>query len=283
MQFDGAYGYVEMDLCETDLLKRIVESPRGRLLESESFLLFYQLTRAIRHCHNSGIYHRDIKPENVLITKNGMQVKLTDFGTALSLPAPTKQFEYDGYAPGSPSYLAPELLEMASQQVFQGEPPCFDPGKADVYSLGATLFAMVAGRTPWSHDSPCHKKDGEWRPFMPAIGEEEEEGGDGGEWLNEERVSSTCTTPCARTEENLHFPPDLSDDLKDLLKGMLALKPSERLCLEGVWAHRWMQKQTQNFTTMASQSALPQACGALATAARSNGQHSIRPSVQAYN
>jgi hypothetical protein len=84
--------------------------------------------------HDVGITHRDVKPGNVLVGGNG-QVKLTDFGIARNVSERT--MTSTGIMLGSPSYIAPEVA--AGREVTPA---------ADLWGLGATLFAMVEGHAP---------------------------------------------------------------------------------------------------------------------------------------
>jgi tetratricopeptide (TPR) repeat protein len=95
-----------------------------------------QLLQALDHAHAQGIVHRDLKPENILIlpAAGGRHAKLTDLGVARLSGGVTRS----GAIVGTPLYLAPE------QAV--GDPV---DGRADLYSLGALLYELVAGRPPF--------------------------------------------------------------------------------------------------------------------------------------
>ena len=97
-----------------------------------------QLASALTAAHERGIVHRDIKPGNVLMTVDGT-VKLTDFG--ISRAAGDATVTATGEILGTPAYTAPEVA--------QGHPVAFP---ADVFSLGATLYAAVEGTPPFGED-----------------------------------------------------------------------------------------------------------------------------------
>jgi serine/threonine protein kinase len=97
-----------------------------------------QLASALTAAHERGIVHRDIKPGNVLMTADGT-VKLTDFG--ISRAAGDATVTATGEILGTPAYTAPEVA--------QGHPVAFP---ADVFSLGATLYAAVEGIPPFGED-----------------------------------------------------------------------------------------------------------------------------------
>ncbi len=88
--------------------------------------------------HQAGITHRDVKPGNVLIGVDG-QVKLTDFGIARNVSEQT--LTSTGIMLGSPAYIAPEVA--AGREVTTA---------ADLWGLGATLFAAIEGRPPYDAD-----------------------------------------------------------------------------------------------------------------------------------
>jgi len=102
------------------------------------------VARGLAYAHQHGIIHRDVKPANILIDENNEPV-LTDFGIAKLLEASDGQtLTASGVGIGTPEYMAPE----------QGLGEKSIDARADIYALGIVLYEMVAGRKPYSADTP---------------------------------------------------------------------------------------------------------------------------------
>lgn len=133
-EHQGQY-YFSMGYVEGESLAAKVA--RGPLPFQEAAELVRMVCEAISYAHKHGVIHRDLKPANILLDQDG-RPKVTDFGLA-------KQIETDssltrtGQILGTPSYMPPE---QASGKVTS------DP-TADVYSLGAVLYCLLAGRPPF--------------------------------------------------------------------------------------------------------------------------------------
>ena len=111
---------------------------------SRSLRILLWVCQSLLPIHDSGGFHRDIKPANLLIDESGT-VKIGDFGLGRD-PELTQAMTYN--PGGTPGYVAPE--------VWEGEPYTT---KADVYSLGATLFHMVTGIRPTQEMDLAEKLD----------------------------------------------------------------------------------------------------------------------------
>jgi serine/threonine protein kinase len=107
----------------------------GPLTPQQAAKAGLQLLAALRAAHALGILHRDVKPGNVLIDHDGRAV-LADFGIARTQDSPT--LTTTGILVGSPAYIAPERARGE-----RGGP------ESDLWSLGATLYAVVEGRPPY--------------------------------------------------------------------------------------------------------------------------------------
>ncbi|RKT54367.1 serine/threonine-protein kinase [Saccharothrix australiensis] len=112
---------------------------RGALPPDEVRRIGRQLAAGLASAHQAGVVHRDVKPGNVLVTEFGT-VKVTDFGT--SRVAGEGTLTGSGLLVGTPAYLAPEVARGGET----GFP-------ADVFGVGATLYAALEGRPPFGLDS----------------------------------------------------------------------------------------------------------------------------------
>jgi serine/threonine-protein kinase len=98
---------------------------------------------AVKHAHERGLIHRDIKPENIMLTKDG-NVKLADLGLARLTADEKWAMSEAGMAIGTPYYISPEQVRGQVDVDI----------RADIYSLGATLYHMVTGRVPYPGETP---------------------------------------------------------------------------------------------------------------------------------
>lgn len=98
---------------------------------------FAGVARGLQHAHDSGVVHRDIKPSNLLLDADSGELRLSDFGIAR--PDDDESLTTSSAIVGTPRYMAPEQTEHG--------PDAARPG-ADIYSLCATLYEVVALRAP---------------------------------------------------------------------------------------------------------------------------------------
>ena len=156
-QHDGHHFY-SMALVEGESLShRIAEGPLAPTGAAE---LVKSVALAVHHAHKKGVIHRDLKPANILIDRDG-QARVTDFGLARQ-KATESSLTADGQVLGTPGYLSPEQATGSSAQVDEA---------ADVYSLGAVLYAALTGRPPFQADTAVAtlKQVAESDPVWPSA------------------------------------------------------------------------------------------------------------------
>lgn len=124
--------------CGGDLRHRLDAAPERRLPIEEALRLADQICLGLAHAHAAGLVHRDLGPGNVWLAGDGA-AKVGDFGIAVSL-ARSRALR-DGRFVTAVAYMAPEVA--------LGQPPS---PQSDLYSLGALLYEMLAGRPPFRGD-----------------------------------------------------------------------------------------------------------------------------------
>ncbi|HYX44814.1 MAG TPA: Stk1 family PASTA domain-containing Ser/Thr kinase [Acidimicrobiales bacterium] len=135
---DGSY-YIVMEYVDGPTLRDIIRS-EGPFEPVRAAEVGADVAAALAVAHQHGIIHRDVKPGNVLLADS--LVKVADFGIARA-GDPRESLTMTGAVMGTATYLSPEQA--------QGNPI---DHRSDLYSLGVVLYEMLAGRPPFSGDSP---------------------------------------------------------------------------------------------------------------------------------
>ncbi|XP_014251369.1 serine/threonine-protein kinase BRSK2 isoform X2 [Cimex lectularius] len=161
---------------------------KGRLTPKEARRFFRQIISALDFCHSHSICHRDLKPENLLLDEKN-NIKIADFGMA-SLQPGGSMLETSC---GSPHYACPEVI--------RGEK--YDGRRADVWSCGVILYALLVGALPFDDDN--------LRQLLEKV-----------------------------KRGVFHIPHFVPPDCQNLLRGMIEVNPEKRLTLADINRHPWV-------------------------------------------
>ncbi len=135
-----------MEYVEGLDLARLVKA-KGPLPVAHACSYVHQAALGLQHAHEHGMVHRDIKPSNLMLAKQGSRgiVKVLDFGLAKvqSEGGVDGGLTHEGQMLGTPDFIAPEQISNASRADI----------RADIYSLGCTLYYLLAGKAPFQGDS----------------------------------------------------------------------------------------------------------------------------------
>lgn len=218
----------------------------GPLPNREAAILMEQVARAVQAIHEHKVFHRDLKPHNILVDAQGRPY-VTDFGLAKCADA-EESLTHTGEMLGSAAYMSPEQAQD-STKVSEA---------TDVYGLGATLYALLTGRPPFSGktivetlDQVKNREPVPPRRLNPAV--------DGD--LN------TITLRCLEKEPGRRFPraAAFADELQRYLEGRPILSrpigPPGRL-----W--RWCRRKPALATISAAALVLMTLAGGLYVAKR---------------
>ncbi len=144
---DDGWNYIVFEYIEGINIRDLVHE-RGPLDFDESLSYAWQVAEALHHAHQRNVVHRDIKPSNVLITPDG-KAKLVDMGLARLHQVESSQADItvSGVTLGTFDYISPE----------QARDPRSADVRSDIYSLGCTVFFMLAGRPPFPEGTMLQK------------------------------------------------------------------------------------------------------------------------------
>lgn len=137
----GGFPWFAMELVDGAPLTDYADD--HRLSIAQRLALFHAVCDGVRHAHRRGILHRDLKPSNILVANvdGAAQPKIIDFGIAKALDAPAGATLTDTELIGTPAYLAPEALDVASGGADLDT-------RVDVYALGVILYELLVGYRP---------------------------------------------------------------------------------------------------------------------------------------
>jgi eukaryotic-like serine/threonine-protein kinase len=136
------YTYFIMEIIDPPrTVADAIKEAGGPLPEKQALKIVIQIAEALAHAHSRGFIHRDVKPKNIMLTHEGV-AKLADMGLARQVTE--AGIEEAGKAFGTPYYIAPEQVLGSPDIDF----------RADIYSLGATFYEMVAGKPAFTAPTP---------------------------------------------------------------------------------------------------------------------------------
>lgn len=239
--------------------------------EDTAVLFFKQLLEGVQHCHEMGVCHRDLKPENLLLQDTpgkATALKIADFGFSAWIAMAISDDNWDGNTPqrlpevqqqlyaagtppvssvltgtghsshignsplrvlnsvvGSPYYVAPEVLQARG----------YDGYKADVWSLGVILYAMLAGNLPFSQELASCKR---FRAYCRWVRE-----------MTSKGVRFYDNTSVDYPEWLFHS--KFSPDSKSLIVSMLHPDPVERISVHEASNHLWCLRGIKSMTAIA--------------------------------
>ena len=186
---DDTHCYYAMELVEGETLEALVRRD-GPLDSKVALEIAIQITQALMAAAAHGLIHRDLKPGNIMLTRGGtdaaeLQVKIIDFGLAKAIADAGGEPDLThGQFVGTPNFASPEQF---------GNGPV--DARSDIYSLGATLWFALTGKTPFA-----------------------------GRNIEEIRRAQKLAALPTEQLKAAHVPPPL----RSLLKSMLALEPAGR-------------------------------------------------------
>ncbi len=139
--------YIAMEYIPGKNLSRII-AESGPLTVPRAARLMAEVASGLEHAHNQGLIHRDLKPSNIMVTPND-RAKVLDLGLALIQGEEEEESVVGGqtYIVGTMDYIAPEQTTDAAAV----------DGRADIYSLGCTLYYALSGKLPFPGGSSRDK------------------------------------------------------------------------------------------------------------------------------
>ncbi len=133
--------YIVMEFLQGRELRSTMQTV-GRMPVKDALAITSRICEALEYLHSQNVIHRDLKPENIMLCDDG-SIRVMDFGIAKA--AGLRRLTFAGFSSsmGTPDYMAPEQVKGK-----RGD------ARTDIYSLGAMLYEMVTGETPFEGNNP---------------------------------------------------------------------------------------------------------------------------------
>ena len=158
--------YLAMEYIDGTTMSSATELPLPELVD-----IFMKVAQGIEAAHKAGVVHRDLKPANVMLTSDKWPYVM-DFGLAKAIQAESS-ISVSGAVMGTPAYMPPEQAEGKLDEI---------DGQSDVYSLGATMYAVLCKKQPFQGQTPmailmkvCKEDPAPLRSLNPNVPEQIEQ------------------------------------------------------------------------------------------------------------
>ncbi len=155
--FSNGLYYFVMEFVTGKSCRELLNT-KGPFDEKRALEIAVQMAEVLDHIHGHKMVHRDIKPENILLTTEGV-VKLCDLGLAKSTAPIEQSLTQEGLAVGTPYFMSPEQIRGDKDVDI----------RADLYSLGATLYFLVAGKPPFEGKSAAETMTMHLNQAVPDV------------------------------------------------------------------------------------------------------------------
>lgn len=231
-QKEDEYHYV-YELGKTDLYKYIKEYKERNVRIGYETLkeLFLHICMGLQFMHMNGYIHRDIKPDNVILfeEEDKMIGKLCDFGFA------TKFNKYEPHTPNIVTswYRAPEIIAGKTDY-------CLN---SDIWSLGCVFYEMLRGEALLDgiNNDPCIMMQVIIGKLPFHVSDEDIESVYDGNIINRSLCEDLPSFLGTSEEELNNYTCNESDNIEDLLKGMLSINPSKRYSIDDILNHQYFE------------------------------------------
>ena len=170
---DAGIHYLALEFVAGGALTSVIRSGSA-MSESTALRIILDVARGLAVAHRESVFHRDIKPDNILLTRAGahyvenehagdvlpeLLAKLSDFGLARTIDhSESMAMTRDGAILGTPLYMSPEQCRGIAADA-----------RSDIYSLGATLFHLLAGRPPFPGESHVVVMNAHCNEALPSL------------------------------------------------------------------------------------------------------------------